>query len=214
MDPYTLLVIARTQFLTKRLRSALNAEQYLIRWVPNASQALQLELEPSLVILNLPPSGGSRSVARLKRQFDAPLLALARSSQSAPDLVDAFQPGPFDLKRCVAEIETLLIDHSAHMIRAEGMSLDTKARRLQMNGTLHQLRPTGCQILAILMAQPGRVIPRSELCRKLWQHDDGDNTRTLDVHIAYLRRVLEADPRRPKLIITERGIGYGLHPPG
>jgi two-component system response regulator RegX3 len=47
----------------------------------------------------------------------------------------------------------------------------------------------------------------------VWHTNDGDNTRALDVHIAYLRRKLEADPRRPKLIVTERGVGYRLHPP-
>ena len=152
-------------------------------------------------------------MARLKHRFAAPLLALARPNQPVPKQADAHQQGPFHLEKLVALIETMLIDHSAGMIRAEGMSLDVEARRLQLNGTVHQLRPTGCQILAILMTKPGHVIPRAELCRKVWHTDDGDSTRVLDVHIAYLRRELETDPRQPKLIITSRGIGYGLCPP-
>jgi DNA-binding response OmpR family regulator len=51
------------------------------------------------------------------------------------------------------------------------------------------------------------------LFQRVWRVDDGDNTRALDVHIAYLRRVLESDPHYPRLIRTERGLGYRLQPP-
>jgi two-component system KDP operon response regulator KdpE len=107
-------------------------------------------------------------------------------------------------------IETLLISHSPHMICVAEMSLDRKSRRLQMNGTLHQLRPIACQILSLLMSKAGQTVPRDELFRRIWHTTDGDNTRALDVHIAYLRRELEADPSHPQLIITERGVGYRL----
>jgi DNA-binding response OmpR family regulator len=214
MEPYTLLVIARTQLLAKRLRGAFDAEQYLIRWIPNTTQALELDLQPSLLVLNLPSSGGSRSVARLRRRFDAPLLAIVRIDQKVPRQVDACQPNPFHLEHLVDLIATTLINHSPHTMRAAGMSLDIETRRLQLNGTLYQLRPIGCQILALLMAQAGRVVPREEMLRQVWRTDGGDDTRALDVHIAHLRRELEANPRRPRLILTERGIGYRLQPPG
>jgi DNA-binding response OmpR family regulator len=110
-------------------------------------------------------------------------------------------------------IETTLIDHLPHMIRAVGMSLDTEARRLQLSGTIYQLRPIGCQILAALMARVGSVVSRNELLQLVWQTDDGGDTRALDVHIAHLRQTLEADPRNPTLILTERGVGYRLQPP-
>jgi len=94
------------------------------------------------------------------------------------------------------------------------MSLDTELRRLQLNGAVHQLRPIGCRILAVLMGRAGTAVPREELFRRVWHTEDGDNTRSLDVHIASLRRQLEEDPRHPQLILTERGVGYRLQPPG
>ena len=213
MEPYTLLVIARTQSLAKRLQSALNAEQYLIRWVPSTAQALALDPCASLLILDLPPSGGTRSVARLKRHFDVPLLVILRLDMPPPRQFEGCLSRPYHIRELVELIENTLLDCSPHLLRVEGMSLDTETRRLQVNGAIHQLRPIGCRILALLMVRSGNVIPREELFRRVWHTDDGDNTRALDVHIAQLRRQLEADPRHPKIILTERGIGYWLHPP-
>jgi DNA-binding response OmpR family regulator len=213
MEPYTLLIVARTQSLAKRLRNTLDAERYLVRWATSTTQALDIDTCLSLLILELPPSGGERSAARLKRQFDVPLLALSRDDQPVPESADVSLLHPCPLQDLVEQIEITLIDHSPHRIRAGMMSLDMETRRLQMNGELYQLRPIGCEILALLMAQPGAVIPRDELFRRVWRTDDGDNTRALDVHIAHLRREIEPDPRNPTLIQTERGVGYWLQIP-
>jgi len=110
-------------------------------------------------------------------------------------------------------VENTLLFHSPHLLSAGQMSLDTETRRLQMDGSLHQLRPLACQILAHLMARAGEVVPREELFRRVWRTDDTDNTRALDVHIAYLRSELEQNPHDPRLIVTERGVGYRLEPP-
>ena len=69
MDPYTLLVVARSQSLAKGLREALDGNEYLIRWVPSTKEALAFDLRPDLLILDLPPSGGVRSAAWLKRRL-------------------------------------------------------------------------------------------------------------------------------------------------
>jgi len=213
MDRYTLLVVSRTQSLAKSLRETLRADQHLIRWVPNTSQALQLDLRPSLLLLDLPHSGGGRSVTRLKQQFNAPLLALSRTREPAPEQVDALLYSPYRPEKLVELIETMLIDHAPHTVQAASMSLDTESRRLQINGAVHQLRPIGCEILAVLMARAGTAVPRDELFRRVWRTEDGDGTRALDVHIASLRRQIEKDPHRPRLILTERGVGYRLQPP-
>ena len=213
MEPYTLLVIARTQSLAKRLRGALGAEQYVIRWASSSAQALRLDLCPSLLILDLPPSGGARSIARLKRRFDAPLVALLRAGQLVPGQVEGSLPRSCQARELAELIEITLINHSPNMICVGDLSLDMATRRFQINGAVHQLRPIACRILAILMARAEQIVPRDELFRRVWHTSDGDSTRALDVHIAYLRRELEADPHQPKLILTERGVGYRLHPP-
>jgi hypothetical protein len=213
MEPITLLVVARSQTLAKRLRGVLDAEQYLLRWVPSTTQALQLDLNPSLIVLQTPPSGGVRSVARLKRRFKVALLALLRPGQPVPDLVDASLPRSSPIVDVADLIAVMQIKHSPDRVRAPGMSLDMRTRRLQINGGIYQLRPLGCQIMATLMARPGEAIPRDELFRRVWHTEHLDSTRALDVHIAHLRRQLESNPRRPRIILTERGVGYRLQPP-
>lgn len=214
MDPYVFLTIARSQTLAARLQRALDPEQYLIRWVASATQALSLDLCPSLVILDVPATGGQRTSRAIKGHFAAPLLGLIPADMAPPPAVDESLQRPFGLESLVGRIESTLLAHTPHVIHAPGLSLDTRTRILRLDGALHSLRPIGCRIVAELMTQCDCVVPRDELFRKVWCTDDGDHTRALDVHIAHLRRQLEPDPHHPTLILTERGAGYRLRPPG
>lgn len=214
MDPYVLLTIARSQTLATRLQRALDPEQYLIRWVPSASQALSLDFCPSLVILDVPATGGQRTARGIKSHFGVPLLGLIPADLAPPPGVDESLQRPFGLESLVGGIESTLLAHAPHVIHAPGLSLDTRTRILRLDDALHSLRPIGCRIMAELMTQCDCVVPRDELFGKVWRTDDGDHTRALDVHIAHLRRQLEPDPHHPSLILTERGVGYRLRPPG
>lgn len=213
MEPNTLLIVARTQSLVRRLRAVPDADKYVLRWVSSARQALTLDVEPGLILLDLPSSGGDRCALRLKERFDVPLLAVVRAEQTVPAVADAHLSWPCPAETLLARIETLLLVYSPDALRRGDMLLDTETRRLHMNGTFYQLRPLGCQILAHLMARANKIVPREEIFGIVWGFDDGDNTSALDVHISYLRRVIEQDARAPKIILTERGVGYRLVPP-
>lgn len=213
MEPKVLLLIARAQSLVKHLQSALDASRYVLRWTPSTRQALELDLAPSLSILELPVSGGTRSIARLKERFEVPVLALARKGQRGIIQADAVVVRPFQLGELVDLIDATLINYTASIVCGDNMRLDTAERRLQVNGLVHQLRPLACRILALLMERSGQVVSREELFRRVWRTTEVDSTRSLDVHIAYLRQQLEANPSEPRLIVTERGVGYRLHPP-
>ena len=213
MDPYVLLTIARSRTLAIRLQRALDPEQYLIRWVSSATQALSLDLCPSLVILDVPVTGGQRTARGIKNHFAVPLLGLVPSDLAPPAGVDESLQRPFRLESLVGRIESTLLAHAPHVIHAPGLSLDTRTRILRLHDAPHSLRPIGCRIMAELMTQCDCVVPRDELYGRVWRTDDGDHTRALDVHIAQLRRQLEPDPHHPSFILTERGVGYRQRPP-
>jgi DNA-binding response OmpR family regulator len=160
--------------------------------------------------LELPNSGGERNMVRLKRHFDAPLLVLHRSGQRMPKGADASLCRPFRMAQLAHLVQETLQQHAPGTLHAAGMSLDIQNRRLQIRERFHSLPPIGCQILALLMEAAGRVVARDELFRRVWNIQDGDNTRALDVHDSHLRRIVEPDPRHPSLIVTERGLGYRL----
>ena len=208
-----LLVIARTQSLVRRLQEALAADDIRARWLPSTSKALKLNTGPALIILELPDSGGDRSIARLRRRFDAPLLVLYRSGEVLPEGVDSSLCRPFGITQLAHLVQKTLQKHAPGILQTAGMSLDIQNRRLQVGERFHLLPPIGCQILALLMQAEGRVVARDELFRRVWNIEDGDGTRALDVHVSHLRRIVEPDPRHPCLIVTERGLGYRLESP-
>lgn len=85
-------------------------------------------------------------------------------------------------------------------------------RNLYLNGNAHPivLRPKEAQLLAALLCRPNEPVSRATLMREVWQTDYIDDTRTLEVHIHGLRRIIEQNPRRPRRIVTVRGLGYCL----
>jgi DNA-binding response OmpR family regulator len=93
------------------------------------------------------------------------------------------------------------------------LKLDVEHRLLYLGGTEPaslQLDPMEARLLATLMEAPGQVVSRAHLMKRVWQTDYLDDTRTLDVHICWLRRKVEDDPAHPCRIITHRNQGYQL----
>lgn len=74
--------------------------------------------------------------------------------------------------------------------------------------------PKEARLLALLMQSSGQVVSRAKIMKEVWQTDYLGDTRTLDVHICSLRQKIEEDPTHPRLLLTERGLGYQLNVPG
>ena len=88
--------------------------------------------------------------------------------------------------------------------------LDPTNRAVTVSGKTYQLTPKECQLLAILMQHPGEMLTRRVLMQEVWDTDYLGDTRTLDVHICWLRQKIEADHRFPRYLLTIRGYGYML----
>lgn len=101
-------------------------------------------------------------------------------------------------------------------IEVGDMVLDPARRVVYCSDGQIKLTPKECRLLGALMSNGGNVLSREELMREVWDTDYMGDTRTLDVHIRYLRRKIEKDPSDPSRIITIRGVGYRLevHHPG
>lgn len=96
------------------------------------------------------------------------------------------------------------------VVKVEGLVLDINKTTLHKNGNEIHLTPKETKLLALLMRNVGTVVSRSDLMQEVWNTEYLGDTRTLDVHICWLRQKIEDNPRIPELILTRRGQGYEL----
>ena len=92
--------------------------------------------------------------------------------------------------------------------------VDLAGHRVLRDGTPVPLKPKAFELLAFLLRNPGQVFTRDQLLERVWGYDYGGETRTVDVHVHWLRAVIEPDPAEPRFVQTVRGVGYVLRGPG
>ena len=100
------------------------------------------------------------------------------------------------------------------MVVAGSLRIDLARRVVTRDGAEVRLTPTEWDLLRVLAASPGKVLTHRQLLERAWGGYAADNSPQLRVYVNYLRRKLEADPTRPRLIVTEPGVGYRLKADG
>jgi two-component system phosphate regulon response regulator PhoB len=121
----------------------------------------------------------------------------------------------FDQRGCeeggtIVSMRTRLANTQAEqqVFRAADLTLDLRRKEIKGCNGNNKLTPKECELLALFMSYPGRVLSRKLLMKEVWETDFLDDTRTLEVHICWLRKKIEEDPRRPQRLRTVRGVGY------
>jgi DNA-binding response OmpR family regulator len=123
---------------------------------------------------------------------------------------DLVLPLPFTIRKLHNRIKPLLPSESKKILKAGCLNLDKERLLVKCKGRETKITPKAADLLVLLMKNAGKVIERTDLFSKVWETDFTDDTRTLDVHISWLRQAIEKDPRNPKILITLRGHGYRL----
>jgi DNA-binding response OmpR family regulator len=157
---------------------------------------------------------GSRICSSLRGSLNgSPILLIASESQGITKMEGANQVLvlPFTFHKLFNRVRALIPKESDDVIRAGPITLypDRQVVRCAGGGP-RQLTPLLTELLKMLMERRGETIDRNELYRMVWDTDLVGNTRTLDVHISWLRKKIEEDPSNPQLIKTIRGMGYRL----
>ena len=211
------------------LRQNLEFDGYRVTVAPDAaaaSHALAAE-SPDLIILDLMlPDGNGYDVLRTVRERDSvtPVLLLTALSEEAHKVrgfrlgADDYVTKPFGLLELLARVETLLRRSASGNfavvrlppVRFGDVEVDRDHRTVTRAGAAVPLTPKEYALLAALIARNGAVVEREELLREVWGYDSSVVSRTLDTHLAELRRKLEADPHRPRHILTIPRQGYRL----
>ena len=117
---------------------------------------------------------------------------------------------PFTIRKLVNRINPLLPHSSSKVLRTGPIHLDLERRIVRCLEKESHLTPRLTSLLRIFMEHPNEVLEREDLFRKIWNTEYTGDTRTLDVHISWIRQAIEPNPRKPRFLITIRGMGYRL----
>lgn len=212
----TLLVIEGRHADVPSFAPELQKKGFEVYAVKNGGTAVSRldKINPSLVVVNAASlrSTGLRICRSIRaRNPRYPIvLVLAREARVGKDVADAVLVLPFTAQKLANRIKPLLPGDGKNVIHVGPLRLDVEHRRVRCLGRNSKLTPRLASLLQLLMDKHGEVVEREALFKKVWETNYTGDTRTLDVHISWLRRAIELDPLKPKFLKTIRGVGYRL----
>jgi DNA-binding response OmpR family regulator len=216
MKNATLLVIEGRHAEIPSFAADLQKKGFDVHTAQNGSEAISRlkEVSPNLVVINAASlrSTGLRICQSLReKDSKLPLILILDSDKSVDkDAADAVLGLPFTVQKLVNRIKPLLPGDGKNVLHVGPIRLDMEKRRVRCLGKNTKLTPRLVTVLHLLMDKHGEVVEREWLFKKAWETNYTGDTRTLDVHISWLRSAIELDPDNPKFLRTIRGVGYRL----
>ena len=173
------------------------------------------EHSPELIVLDSISSriDGARMCRDIRAQVDGIailLMARANAQVDATSGADYILFEPFTPRKLLNRIARMLPSGEADVLTAGDLILNVANRCVRVGKKEHQLTPKQSQLLEIFMRQPDAVITRRQLMKAVWKTDYMGDTRTLDVHVHWLRQMIEHDASEPRRLVTVRSVGYRL----
>jgi DNA-binding response OmpR family regulator len=207
------------------LESSLTNAGYTVGTAAEGVAALEYVAteRPDLVLLDLMlPGDDGFAVVQQLRDFTAVPIMMLTASSDEQHIVRALQLGaddylvkPFGMDELMARIEALLRraggatdNREPAVIGAGDLSIDLARRAVRLNGSPVELTPIEYRLLAYLARHTGQVLTHEQILRHVWGAEYGGESQYLWVHMGRLRQKIEADPKQPRHILTERGTGY------
>jgi DNA-binding response OmpR family regulator len=225
--PPTVLVVDDERTVRETLASGLQREGYGVLTAADGAAALtQFRAgRPDLIVLDLmlPELSGVEVCRIVRRESDVPIIMLTAKDSEIDKVVglelgaDDYVTKPFSLRELMARIAALLRRSQARAVESDQVlvdlgrvQVDLAGHRLMRDGSRLPVKPKAFDLLAFLMRHPGQVFTRDQLLQQVWGYDYAGESRTVDVHVHWLRQQIEPDPARPTFIETVRGVGYVL----
>ena len=216
MKKATLLVIEGRHAEIPSFAADLQKKGFDVVSAQNGSEAVSQiqQTNPSLVIVNAPSlrSTGIRICLSIrKKDAKIPIILIVEKEKVVDkELVDSILSLPFTAQKLVNRVKALMPGDGNNVVSVGPIRLDLENRRVRSLGKNTKLTPRLITLLQLLMDKHGEVVEREALFKKVWETNYTGDTRTLDVHISWLRRAIELDPDNPKFLKTIRGVGYRL----
>jgi len=229
MADIKVLVVEDDPNLLEALKYNLQKESYDVVITIDGEQAIAIARreKPDLVILDvmLPKMNGFEVCSILRKEMTAPILILTARADETDKIVgleigaDDYMTKPFSMRELLARVRAMLrrskmteappiVETSS--IKIGKLEVDIARHRVSLSGAALELTPKEFDLLAFLARHRGMVFSREQLLEKIWGYDYAGDTRTVDVHVRWLRQKIEADPGHPVHLLTVRGTGYKL----
>lgn len=222
----TVLLIEDEPQMRRFLRASLDGNGFKLVEASTAAegQSLAASHNPELVLLDLglPDTDGIVLTKQLREWARMPIIVISARGREA-DKVEALDAGaddyltkPFGVKELLARMRVALRHAAANggapepVLQLGNVQLDLQKREVKRDGKDVHLTPIEYRLLVLLAQHAGKVLTHGHILKEVWGPGSAQQTHYLRVYMAQLRQKLEADPARPKLLITEPGVGYRL----
>jgi len=221
----TILVVDDEPRIVEAVGMNLELEGYQVSSASNGYEALQKLTEdlPDLVILDvmMPEIDGFETLRKIREVSTVPVIMLTVRGEEIDKVrgldlgADDYITKPFNPKELVLRIRAVLrrVEMPSPVPKTEirvddNLSIDFSRCKVIIKGKEVHLRPTEYRLLYHLVSNAGHVLTHETLLRRVWGYEYRDEDHYLWLYITYLRRKIEEDPKHPKYILSERGIGY------
>jgi len=219
----TILLAEDDEGIRVPLVRALEREGHAVEAFGDGSEALAAALagEHDLLVLDvgLPGTDGLEICRRVREERPAVPILFLTAQTSEMDTVggldagaDDYIPKPFRLAELLARVRSQLRRTTAEQLQAADVRIDVAARRAWQGETELELSPKEFDLLALLVREAGRVVTRERIMSEVWDENWFGSTKTLDMHVSWLRKKLGEDAADPQRIVTVRGVGLRFEP--
>ena len=226
--PNTVLVIEDEPNLLAALEYTLEQEGYEVLTAINGESGLQLARarKPDILILDvmLPSLDGFEICRIIRRESNIPILMLTARGEEVDRVVglelgaDDYVTKPFSMRELLARVRSLLRrvsnsvpsgpQNESEVLRSGDLIIDLAGHSAMLDDNPLDMKPREFSLLSLLAANKGRAFTRDQILERLWGHDYIGDSRTVDVHVRWLREKIEPEPSNPRRIVTIRGVGY------
>ena len=227
-----ILVVDDEPTLRNVLQYNLTKEAHQVRTAGDGEEAIDQarEYEPDLILLDvmLPKLDGFEVCKAIRRESNVPILMLTAKDSEIDKVVgleigaDDYITKPFSMRELVARVKAMI--RRSEMLKGElitgeadktrlavrGLTMDLLQHKVMLDGRTINMKPKEFELLAFLSRHPDQVFSRDQLLDQVWGYEFGGDTRTVDVHIRWLREKIEETPSKPTYLETVRGVGYRL----
>lgn len=214
----SVLLIEGKRRLKNNFAQELSDKGFDVTTVTSGATALETipDLMPNVVVINAMSlrTNGLRITNWIRTAWpDLPIILIIAEDEAITNAPQAnvLLRLPFTVQKLINRLRLFNEVKHKHILKKGVLELNTQTAVAHYKDKEAHLTPRCSDLLRVMMEKPGKVLTRKELFSHVWDTDYTGDTRTLDVHISWLRNALEENPRQPELIQTIRGIGYKLN---